>query len=141
MEAALFGKITSMKLYSRLIILSLILLLVLLTACNGDTGDPADAIQAYIQALADKDVDHISTLVCAAREADARAEVESFTAVTVSLQDMACQESGKDGDITLVACTGKIVANYGNEVQEIDLSARTFQAVFEAGEWRMCGYR
>jgi len=130
-----------MKPFLRLILFSIVLLPLFLSACNGDTDDPADAIQSYIQALVDKDIDHISTLACAAREADARAEVESFTAVTVSLQDMACQESGKDGDITLVACTGKIIANYGNEIQEIDLSARTFQAVFEAGEWRMCGYR
>ncbi len=68
-------------------------------------------------------------------------ELESFTAVTVTLQDLACQESGKDGETRLIECSGKIVANYGNEVLEITLSERIYQAVYEAGEWRMCGYR
>jgi len=40
-----------------------------------------------------------------------------------------------------VSCTGTITANYGNEVLEIDLSERTYQVVFEAGERRMCGCR
>ena len=35
----------------------------------------------------------------------------------------------------------KIVANYGNEVLELDLSERSYQVVEEGGEWRMCGYR
>jgi hypothetical protein len=130
-----------MKSFPRLIAISMVMMILFQSACSKDREDPADAIQAYIQALVDKDIDHISPLVCGVREADARTEVESFTAVAVSLEDLACQETGKDGDVTLVACTGKIVANYGNEIQEIDLSERTFQAVFEAGEWRMCGYR
>jgi len=46
-----------------------------------------------------------------------------------------------EGNSAIVACTGKIVANYGNEVLEIDLAAQKYQAVFEGGEWRMCGYR
>jgi hypothetical protein len=57
------------------------------------------------------------------------------------LKDLDCQETGKDGDITLVRCSGKIEANYGNEILEIDLTRRAFQTVYEAGEWRMCGYR
>jgi len=112
-----------------------------LSACSGNRSGPVDAIQSYLQALVNKDTEHISTLACSAWEADARTELESMTAVTVSLQDLNCQESGKDGDVTLVSCSGKIVANYGNEVLEIDLSERKYQAVYEAGEWRMCGYR
>ena len=44
------------------------------------------------------------------------------------------------GEFTLVGCTGTIVANYGNEVLEINLADQTYKAAFEGGEWRMCGY-
>jgi len=117
------------------------LLMAALSSCGGDRDGAVKAVQAYLQALVNKDSDRIATLACADWEADARTELESFTAVTVTLQDPACQETGTDGDITLVSCTGKITANYGNEVLEIDLADRTYQAVYEAGEWRMCGYR
>ncbi len=127
-----------------LVVLSALLAMLLmatLSSCGGDRDGAVKAIQAYLQALVDKDTDRIATLACADWEADARTELESFTAVTVTLQNPDCQKSGTDGDITLVSCTGKITANYGNEVLEIDLADRTFQAVYEAGEWRMCGYR
>jgi len=117
------------------------LLMATLSSCGGDNDGAVKAVQSYLQALVNKDSDRIATLACANWEADARTELESFTAVTVTLQEPACQETGTDGDITLVSCTGKITANYGNEVLEIDLSDRTFQTVYEAGEWRMCGYR
>ena len=127
-----------------LIVISAILAMIImatLSSCNGDRDGAVMAIQAYLQALVDKDTERISTIACADWEADARTELESFTAVTVALQNPDCQETGTDGEITLVTCSGKISANYGNEVLEIDLAERTFQAVYEAGEWRMCGYR
>jgi hypothetical protein len=117
------------------------LLMATLSSCGGDSDGAARAVEAYLQALVNKDPERIATLACADWEADARTELESFTAVTVTLQDAACQETGADGDITLVSCTGKITANYGNEVLEINLADRTFQAAYEGGEWRMCGYR
>ena len=117
------------------------LLMATLSSCGGDRDGAVKAVQAYLEALVNKDSDRIATLACADWEADARTELESFTAVTVTLQDTACQETGADGDVTLVSCTGKINANYGNEVLEIDLADRTFQVAYEAGEWRMCGYR
>lgn len=119
----------------------ILLLSLALSACSEKRSGAVDAIQSYLQALVNKDTERISTLACSAYEADARTELESFTAVTVSLQDLNCQEAGKDGDVTVVRCTGKIVANYGNEVLEIDLAERNFRAVYEAGEWRMCGYK
>lgn len=113
---------------------------ILLAACTANADGAANAVQNYLQALIDQDRERLSNLSCAAWEADALTELESFTAVSVSLQDMSCQEEGADGEATLVACSGKIVANYGNEVLEIDLSERTYQTVYEGGEWRMCGY-
>ena len=127
-----------------LVVISAFLAMVLmasLASCNNDREGAVKAVQAYLQALVDKDSERIVSLACADWEAEARTELESFTAVSVDLQDVNCQETGVDGDTALVSCSGKITANYGNEVLEIDLAERTFQAVYEAGEWRMCGYR
>jgi hypothetical protein len=121
-------------------ILMIIILLASITACEKKYGPP-EAIQAYLKALVARDTDQISTLACSDWEASARTDLEAFTAVTISLQDVSCKETGSDNEVTLVSCTGKIIANYGNEVQEIDLSGRSYRAVFEGGEWRMCGYQ
>lgn len=124
------------------LLLPLFLLLLILTACSAKSaGSPAGAIEAYNQALAAKNADQLSTLSCKAWEADAKTELESFSAVNVTLKDQKCQESGKDGNTTLVSCTGKISADYNGEIMEINLADRTYKAVQEGGEWRMCGYR
>ncbi len=112
-----------------------------ISACSKDSNGPATAIEAYNQALVNGEADQLSTLSCAAWEADAQNELASFAAVKVSLQDMTCSQGNQDGDTVLVSCTGKIVANYGNEVLEINLADRLYQAVLEGGDWRMCGYR
>lgn len=132
-----------MKISRKWISLIIFILSALLAACAADAGAgaAASAVQDYLQALVDQDSERLSNLSCAAWEGDALTEMESFTAVSVTLQEPSCQEAGVDGETTLVTCSGKIVANYGNEVLEIDLSERTYQAVYEGGEWRMCGYR
>jgi hypothetical protein len=99
------------------------------------------AIESYNQALVAGKADQLTTLSCSDWEADAQNELASFSAVQVDLRDMSCSESSVDGDTALVSCTGKIIANYGNEVLEINLADRLYQAVQEGGEWRMCGYR
>jgi hypothetical protein len=115
----------------------------MLSACSnaGSVTDAASAIDAYNQALVSKDANQLSDLSCKAWEADAQNELASFAAVTAQIENSNCQVSGKDGNYTLVACTGKIVANYNGENQEIDLSQRTYRAIQEDGQWRMCGYK
>ena len=115
----------------------------ILSACNGaSTSQSAPAaIQAYLRALETKDANQMINLSCAAWESQARLEYDSFAAVKVVLENLSCKESGKDGEDTLVACTGKIIASYGAEDLVIDLQERTYLAVNEGGEWRMCGYR
>jgi hypothetical protein len=116
--------------------------LITLAACNGNNpnlGAPA-AIQTYLQALVDRDVNQMIASSCAAWESQARVELNSFTAVKLKLQDLNCQEAGQDTGYTLVSCTGLIMATYGTEEQQINLAGRKFRAVQEGGEWRMCGY-
>ncbi len=113
-----------------------------LAACGTSSqSGPVSAVETYQGALITGDFDMLVNTSCADWEAQALLELDSFTAVTIQLENRACQEAGKDGDTTLVSCTGLIKANYGAEVLEIDLADRLYQVVYEGGEWRMCGYR
>lgn len=114
-----------------------------LAACGSGShsaGAPA-AVETYVNALAARNSDALVNAACASWEASAREEFDSFAAVSVTVENMQCQSTGTDGDATLVACTGKIVANYGNEVLEINLAERSYRVIQEGGEWRVCGYR
>jgi len=124
-----------------IVLFTVVLSLSLLWACSGDSGGAAGAVESYNQALVEGSAESLATLSCAEWEADARNELASFAAVKVMLENMQCSETDQDGDTTLVSCTGKIIANYGNEVLEINLEDLTYQVVLEGGEWRMCGYR
>ena len=129
----------------RKILLSLFIVVVvgiLLVSCSGSGEDgPAKAVEAYLNALVAKDENLLPTLVCGDWEQDALIELDSFQAVTPRLEDAACIQSGTDGDMALVNCTGKIIATYNDEDQELDLSVRTYQVVQDNGDWLVCGTR
>ncbi|RIK29011.1 MAG: hypothetical protein DCC56_14205 [Anaerolineae bacterium] len=115
---------------------------ILLTACASSNSDaPAKAVEDYLNALVAKDANKLPTLVCAEWEEDALIELDSFQAVTASLENASCTQSGTDGDTALVNCTGNIVASYNNEDQRLDLSVRTYQVVEDGGDWLVCGTR
>jgi hypothetical protein len=122
-----------------------ILLLVVFTClalpgCSKKTG-AATAIETYIKALVARDANALKNASCAQWEGYAQVELDSFTAVSITLDGLSCQEAGKDGTGTLVSCTGKIKASYNGENQELDLNNRTYRAVQEGSDWRMCGYK
>jgi hypothetical protein len=111
-------------------------------ACaSADTNSAPKAIENYITALVDKDRDAAVNAACADWEDDATLESDSFAAVAPVLNGLACTASGTDGDATLVTCEGAIDVTYNNEVTQLPLDNRTYLAVEEAGEWRMCGYK
>lgn len=112
-----------------------------LVGCSDPQDNPAQAIQGYIQALADKDQNALVNHSCNAWEESALIELDSLTGVTAQVVDLVCQEIGKDGEDSLVTCTGKLELNYNGELQDLDLSGRTLIARFEDGEWRACGYK
>lgn len=118
-------------------------LILLLAGCSsqGAGSGPAGAIEAYLNALVAKDENQVITLSCAAWEEQARQELRSFDANSISLNNLQCQEAGSEGETTLVQCTGEILATYGAEKMSIDLSKQTYKVLQENGEWRMCGYR
>ena len=112
-----------------------------LAACNPGTGQGASqAVETYLQALVARDQNKMIAASCASWESQAKVEYDSFAAVKLNLDHLQCQVSGQDDPFTLVTCTGSIIANYGAEDLKIDVAGRTYQAVQEGGEWRMCGY-
>jgi hypothetical protein len=110
-----------------------------LFGCSSGAG-PVSAIEGYIQSLTEKDVVAAVSASCLAWEEAAHAEASSFEAVEVTIDGLVCIEAGLDNEFTLVECDGKLVADYGGEIQDIDLSLRTYLAIREQGEWKMCGY-
>ena len=127
----------------KLLLLSFVILAALvLVACGSSTGDaPVQAVENYLNALVAKDAARLPTLVCGDWEDDALIELDSFQAVTARLENVACTQTGTDGDTALVNCTGNIIASYNNEDQALDLSVRTYQVTQTGGDWLVCGTR
>jgi len=98
-----------------------------------------DAVEGYVNALAGNDEATLSSLSCADWETSALTELDSLQAVTASVDSLSCQQSGTDGDATLVDCTGKMILSYNGEDQELDLSTRTYKVVEQDGNWLVCG--
>ena len=124
------------------LILALILIMssVIISSCSAG-GTPNEAIEKYLQALANKDEVSAVNLSCAEWEEQALAEGASFKTVEVSLENLSCQVDTEDSDLAMVSCTGRYVFSYdAGEDQELDLEGRTFKVAKESGEWRMCGY-
>lgn len=138
-------KTTNLLLTMKKILFLLTILTLLLTACGTSTtsnaGGAPKAVENYLAAITSKKLDQVQGAACAAWEARAKIEFDSFQAVAVKLDSVACQEAGTSGNFTLVKCTGKLVATYQNENQTLDLSRQTYRAVQEGGAWKMCGYQ
>ena len=124
-----------MKIRKFILLLLLGLSLVLITACAGGAGDPAQTVEDYLQAKIKGDGEALQGLLCSEMESVLERETHSFDSVSgVSIEGMACEfEEGTN----TVRCDGTIVALYGTEESEFPLSA--YRVVQEDGEWRWCG--
>lgn len=124
----------------RVISIVVIISAVLLTACSNASSDaPAAVMQAYWQAMADKDSAALSSLTCADYEGVALSTLDSFQAVETKLADLTCSTSSQEGDAAEVTCQGSLEASYGAEISSFDLSVYTFKLVKQGGDWLMCG--
>lgn len=123
------------------LILSVCWLALALAACSSNDNSAVEAVQSYLQAIVDQDSDRLINRSCAAWEASARTEMDSLTATSATLEEVLCEETGEQDGDTLVSCTGKILFDYNGEIQELDLSGRSYAVREERGEWRVCGYR
>ncbi len=127
--------------YAFHILIIMILSSIMLVSCSSGKDEAVQVIEAYIQALSEKDSNQISNLSCADWEQNALIEVDSLTSVGSKVENLKCEQDGQEGDDILVSCTGALVLDYNGEAQQIDLSSRTYIARNDGGEWRMCGYR
>jgi hypothetical protein len=124
---------------------ALLLMVSLVTACNGGGGTSApvqdfpaeDAaaltVEQYLQAKVAGDDDALRPLLCAAKEADFQLEASSFDAVDAEIEGMACVREDAD----TVRCEGEIVAVYGGEDTVFPLGA--YRVIEEDGAWKWCG--
>lgn len=129
-----------MRTFSLIFLLAFTSLLLAACASNNENA-PVQAVENYLNALVEKDANRLTTLSCGEWEDDALLELDSFQAVTAQLEDLACEQTGTDGETALVLCNGNIVATYNDEDQQLDLSVRTYQVIQEGGEWLVCGTR
>jgi hypothetical protein len=53
---------------------------------------------------------------------------------------MSCSEAGKQDNVTIVACTGKVLTQYAGETRTWNLGDRNFKTLQEDGKWKFCGY-
>ena len=108
-----------------------------LVSCGGGEsggGDPAQAVEAYLQAKVSSDEATIRSLLCSEMEQFVDREIHTFDSVQdASIEGMACTDAG-NGRVT---CEGTIIALYGTEETEFPLT--NYQAVQEDGEWKWCG--
>ncbi len=114
---------------------------VTLSACGASESGAVEAVEGYLNALANKDEARLISLSCADWESNARLELDSFQLVEVTVEGLSCQSGGTDGDTVLVNCQGKFQMSYGGEPQELDLSTRTYEVIQQGGDWLLCGVR
>jgi len=111
-----------------------------LTACSSSAA-PEDAVADYLSALVAKDASSLSALSCADWESSALLELDSFQAVEVRLEDLACTAAGSEGETSFVQCQGKIIATYNTENMEINLADKVYKVVEQNGDYLVCGYK
>ena len=121
---------------------AILLIIFTLASCSGGSSidEAAMAVETYIRALANRDLNDITSIVCLAWGEQAQLEFNSFSAVTAKVEGLECQVTSSEGDYAVVECQGVLITNDGEDDQEIQLKVNHYQTLFEEGKWRMCGY-
>jgi len=116
-----------------------LLLASLLYACGPSKHPAVAAVEGYLGALVDKNESGLVGLTCKDFEADALLEFDSFGLVQTRLEGLKCQAHDTSESAASVTCQGQIIATYGAEDQQFDLSQRTYQVQKEGSDWLVCG--
>jgi len=119
---------------------AIVFIFILLTACSSGASPAAQTVENYLKALADKNETILLSYTCPDYEADALLEYDAFALVDTMLNNVSCQESGKDGDTVLVICQGSVEASYGGEIRDFELAERRYRVVNLENRWLVCGY-
>jgi hypothetical protein len=112
-----------------------------LASCSRQNDAAAFVVEDYLSSLVKEDATEISNLVCREFEQQAKLELDSFIGVSASLSDLSCEILSIEESLALVTCTGKIIATYNNEQQELDIAGRTYKVQKENSDWLVCGYQ
>ncbi len=118
-------------------------LALILAGCGGAGAAGSGAVKAvesYYNAIITQNSDQLNSVTCPEFHEQAQTELDSFQGVKSELQGFSCKESGKDGDMTLVKCNGKIVATYGSEKMDFPISDRLHKVKNNGGNYQVCGY-
>jgi hypothetical protein len=127
--------------------LLLVLLVLLVAACEdkeddgGDNGGDSGAVgiaQDYINARVGADVEQLRELACLDYQEEAAGSATSFASVEAEARNLACSETGTEGDITTVTCSGTFFFDYDGEDQERAFEINLLMEQ-QDGEWKVCG--
>jgi hypothetical protein len=130
-----------MKNTFRYLVLLTLLAFMIVTCQKSQVRDASSVIEDYFKALVAKDANQAVNLSCTAWEEQTKLDADNFAINPATAENIQCKADGKEGDVTLVSCIGKLVLDYNGEKQEINIADHTYQVVQEGGEWRMCGYK
>ncbi|RPJ42273.1 MAG: hypothetical protein EHM21_13030 [Chloroflexi bacterium] len=122
------------------ILLLLIVVGLLLAGCSGSQSGAVGAVNGYYQAILAQNSDQLKNVTCPGFLETAQTELDSFQGVKTEMQGFSCQETGKEGENSLVKCAGKIVATYGSEKMDFPLADRVHTVQNQGGSWQVCGY-
>jgi hypothetical protein len=122
-----------------LLLAASLLLAGLLYACSPSKHPAVAAVEGYLRALVAKDESRIVGLTCKDFEADALLQFDAFSLVKTRLEGLNCQASETGESTASVTCQGQIIASYGTEDQQFELSERKFQVQKEGSDWLVCG--
>jgi hypothetical protein len=129
-----------MNKYTRFFLITLLFSALALTSCGSVLkAAPASTMEAYWNAMADKDSAALSNLSCPDYEAQALSTLDSFLTVELTPKDIKCTTLTLDGNNAEVTCKGSLNATYGTEAFSFDLSTYTYSVVNLSGDWQMCG--
>jgi len=116
-----------------------LLLAGLLYACGPSKHPAIAAVESYLRAMVDKDEARFVGLTCKEYEADSLLQFDAFSMVKTRLEGLKCQAQDTGEAAASVTCQGQIIASYGAEDQQFDLSGRKFQVQKEGSDWLVCG--
>ena len=105
-----------------------------------DSGAAVQALQKYFVALTSKNESDYTQSICTDWESQAFLEFDAYQGLELKLTDLSCLATTMKGDEAQVTCQGKILLDYGNENQEVDLSRRVYKLVARDASWQVCGY-
>jgi hypothetical protein len=110
----------------------------ILISCSSTSQSPSQVVSGYLDALVNKDSAKLVSYSCKNWETEAQKELDSFSNVGTSLENVACKVNSQNNVDAAVICSGFIKLTYDTEIQKIDLSKRVYQLVFQNNEWRIC---